>query len=72
MFSKGVKTSWSHYLWKVTEIINDTIPSYDLNKLPEKYNEAFLKKKTILTLKENNSQEKFKIILNQNAAVYHY
>ena len=38
-------------MYKMTEIINDTIPSYHIDNLPERYNEALLKK-TILTMKE--------------------
>ena len=53
-FSKGDTTNWSYKLYKITEIINDTIPSYKINNLPERYNESLLKK-TNLTLKENNS-----------------
>ena len=53
-FSKGDATNWSYKLYKITEIINDTIPSYKINNLPERYNESLLKK-TNLTLKENNS-----------------
>ena len=53
-FSKGDTTNWSHKLYKITEIIKDTIPSYKIDNLKERYNEALLKK-TELTLKENNS-----------------
>ena len=53
-FSKGDTTNWSYKLYKITEIVNDTIPSYKIDKLPERYNESILKK-TDLTLKENNS-----------------
>ena len=52
-FSKGDTTNWSYKLYKVTEIVNDTIPSYKINNLQERYNESLLKK-TDLTLKENN------------------
>ena len=51
-FSKGDTTNWSYKLYKITEIINDTIPSYRLDNLPERYNESLLKK-TDLTMKEN-------------------
>ena len=51
-FSKGDTTNWSYKLYKITEIVNDTIPSYRLDNLPERYNEALLKK-TELTIKEN-------------------
>ena len=53
-FSKKDTTSWSYILYKITEIINDTIPSYRLDNLPEPYNEALLKK-TQLSLKENDA-----------------
>ena len=61
-FSKGDTTNWSYNLYKITEIINDTIPSYRIDNLPERYNESILKK-TDLTLKENNSVMK-KLNLN--------
>ena len=51
-FSKGDTTNWSNKLYKITEIINDTIPSYRLDNLEERYNESLLKK-TELTFKEN-------------------
>ena len=51
-FSKGDTTNWSYKLYKNTEIINDTIPSYHIDNLKERYNESLLKK-TELTLKEN-------------------
>ena len=53
-FSKSDMTNWSYMLYKSTEIINDTIPSYRLDNLPERYNESLLKK-TKLTMKDNNS-----------------
>ena len=61
-FSKGDTTNWSYKLYKITEIINDTIPSYHIDNLKERYNESLLKK-TDLTLKENNSVMK-KLNLN--------
>ena len=53
-FSKGDTINWSYKLYKITEIINDTIPSYRIDNLKERYNESLLKK-TELTRKENNS-----------------
>ena len=49
-FSKGDTTNWSYKLYKITEIITETIPSYRLDNLPERYNES-LQKKTNLTMK---------------------
>ena len=61
-FSKGDTTNWSYKLYKITKIINDTIPSYCLDNLPERYNESLLKK-TELTMKENDNVMK-KLNLN--------
>ena len=47
-------TNWSYKLYKITEIINDSIPAYKIDNLKERYNESLLKK-TELTMKENNS-----------------
>ena len=53
-FSKGDTTNWSYKFYKITEIINDTIPSYKIDNLSERYTESLLKK-TDLTLKENDN-----------------
>ena len=53
-FSKGDTTNWSYKLYKITEIINDTIPSYKIDNLKKRYNESLLKK-TDLTMKENDN-----------------
>ena len=51
-FSKGDTTNWSYKLFKITGIIKDTIPSYHIDNLSERYNESLLKK-TELSMKEN-------------------
>ena len=51
-FSKSDTTNWSYKLYKISEIINDTIPSYKIDNLKERYKESLLKK-TDLTLKQN-------------------
>ena len=51
-FSKSDTTNWSYKLNKITEIINETIPSYHINNLKERYNKSLMKK-TELTMKEN-------------------
>ena len=61
-FSKGDTTNWSYKLYKITELINDTVPSYRLDCLPERYNESLLKK-TELSMKENKDVMK-KLNLN--------
>ena len=35
-FSKGDTTNWSYKLHRITEIINDTIPSYKIDNLVER------------------------------------
>ena len=60
-FSKGDTTNWSYKLYKITEVVNDTIPCYRLDKLKERYNESLLKK-TDISMKENdNVMKKLKI-----------
>ena len=61
-FSKGDTTNWCCILHQITEIINDTIPSYKIDDLKERYNQSLLKK-TELTMKENNAVMK-KLNLN--------
>ena len=53
-FSKSDTTNWSYKLYKITEIINYTLPSYHIDNLPERYTEVLLKK-TALSMKENNT-----------------
>ena len=43
-FSKGDPTNWSNKLYKITENVNDTIPSYRIDQLSESYKENLLKK----------------------------
>ena len=60
-FSKGDTTNWFYKLYKITQVVNDTIPTYRLDKLKERYNESLLKK-TDLSMKENdNVMKKLKI-----------
>ena len=53
VFSKGDSTNWSYKLYTITEIIYDTIPSYRIDYLPERYNENLLLP-TKLSLEQNN------------------
>ena len=53
VFSKGDSTNYSYNLYTITEIIHDTIPSYRIDYLPERYNENLLLP-TKLSLGENN------------------
>ena len=61
MFSKSDTTNWSYKLYKITEIIKDTVPSYHIDNLPERYNESLLIK-TELSINENKDvMKKLKI-----------
>ena len=53
VFSKGDSTNWSYNLYTITEVIHDTIPSYRIDYLPERYNQNLLLA-TKLTLEQNN------------------
>ena len=53
VFSKGDSTNWSYKLYTITKVIHDTIPSYRIDYLPERYNENLLLP-TKLSLEQNN------------------
>ena len=53
-FLIGDTTNWSYKLYKNIKNISDSIPSYKIDNLPERYNESLLKK-TELTMKENDN-----------------
>ena len=53
VFSKGDSTNYSYKLYTITEVIHDTIPSYRIDYLPERYNQNLLLP-TKLTLEQNN------------------
>ena len=53
VFSKGDSTNYSYNLYTITEVIHDTIPSYRIDYLPERYNENLLLP-TKLSLEQNN------------------
>ena len=57
VFSKGDSTNYSYKLYTITEAIHDTIPSYRIDYLPERYNENLLLP-TKLTLEQNNQFKK--------------
>ena len=62
VFSKGDSTNWSYKLYTITEIIHDTIPSYRIDYLRERYDEKLLLP-TKLTLEQNNQfLEELKLI----------
>ena len=62
VFSKGDSTNWSNKVYTSTEVIHDTIPSYRINYLPERYNKNLLLR-TKLTLDENNQVRKELILI---------
>ena len=57
LFSKGDSTNYSYKIYTITEVIQDTIPSYKINYLPERCNRNLLLP-TKLTLEENNKDLK--------------
>ena len=48
IFSKGHTTNWSFDLYEITEIMNDSIPSYKIDQLPQRYTEALLKNTKVI------------------------
>ena len=53
VFSKGDSTNYSYKFYTITEVKHDTIPSYRINFLPDRYNENLLLP-TELSLDENS------------------
>ena len=53
VFSKDDSTNWSYKLYKITEVIHETIPAYRIDYLPERYNENLLLP-TKLSHEQNN------------------
>ena len=53
VFSKGDSTNFSSKLYTITEVIHDTIPSYRIDYLTERYNENLLLPSE-LSLEQNN------------------
>ena len=50
--SKSDTTNWSYILNQIAKINNDTIPSYKIDNMKERYKDSLLKKAD-LTMKEN-------------------
>ena len=65
-FSIGISTNWSYNLYEFTELNIGTKPSYSIDKIPERYNEALLKK-TKSTMKENKA---FRYVLGKTFGLY--
>ena len=59
VFSKGDSTNYSYKLYNITEVIHDTIPSYRIAHLLERYNENLLLP-TKLTFEQNKNYERIK------------
>ena len=53
VFSKGDSTNYSYKLYTITEVKNDTIPSYRIDYLPKRYIENLLLP-TYLSLEQNS------------------
>ena len=53
VFSKEDSTNYSYILYTITEVIHDTIPSFRIDYLPERYNENLLLS-TNLSFERNN------------------
>ena len=63
VFSKGDSTNYSYALYTITEVIHDTIPSYRIDYLPERYNENPLLPTKLTHEKKQSSFEEIKFNL---------
>ena len=62
VFSKGDSTNYSYKLYTITEIIHDTIPSYRIDYLSERYNENLLIPSKLTLDKNNQVMKKLNLI----------
>ena len=62
VFSKGDSTNWSYKLYTITEVIHETIPSYRIEYLPERYNENLLLPAKLSLEKNNQVMKKLNLI----------
>ena len=53
VFSKGDSTNYSYKLYRISEVLLDTIPCYRIHYLPERYNQNLILP-TELSLEQNN------------------
>ena len=63
-FSKSDTTNWSHNSYKITEIINDALPSYHIDNLKGRYNESLLKNDRVNDERKQRCYESLKFQLN--------
>ena len=63
--SKRDTSNWSYNLYKIKELFNDTIPSYRIDNLPEKYFEALLKLSNLTMKRKQRCYEKINYHLDQ-------
>ena len=61
-FSKADSTSWSYNLYKITEIVKATIPTYKINQLHERYNEVLVKKEELTTEEKKGDMKALNLI----------
>ena len=62
VLSKRDSTNYSYKLYTVTEVLHDTIPSYRINYLPERFNENFLPPTKLSLERNNQAMKKLNII----------
>ena len=62
---------WSYNLFETSDFISDTIPGYRIDNLPERFNEALLKKTDLSMKKQQRFYGSIKPKLNRGV-VYHH
>ena len=70
-FSKEDAINWLYKLDKIADNIKETIPSYHIDNIPERYNEAFLKKTKVALKRKRGSSENVDSKLNPTFVVHH-
>ena len=62
VFSKGDSTNYRYNLFTITEVIHDTVPSYRINYLPERYNQNLMIPSKLIFEQNNEVMKKLHLI----------
>ena len=71
IFFKSATITWSYKLYTNKKIVDDTIPTHPIKKLPETYNEKLLKKSELTMEEKKHSCGKLNFQFSQFVFEHH-
>ena len=66
VFSKGDSTNWSYKLYTITEVIHNSVPSYRIEFLAERYNQSLLLPSKLSPEQNNKIMKELNLIQQYN------